>query len=126
MYRAFLNRCWTSSTESNMGLLDEIVIERPFIVAAGNAIAGRGCRPSMSRARAVYNRRMRTRAAVKTDSARYHRLQLLLRISRLALGAAYLAALVFGGGGAALAAFAARLTGSAPGQVALVAVALGA
>src|SRR5206468_1935805 len=40
--------------------------------------------------------------------------------------AVYLATLVFAGGGAALAAFAARLTASAPGQVAIVAAALGA
>src|SRR5881296_3721178 len=60
------------------------------------------------------------------DSTRYHRLQLRLRLARLALGAVYLAALVFAGGGAALAAFAARLTASAPGQVAIVAAALGA
>ena len=58
------------------------------------------------------------------DSARYHRLQLRLHLARLALGAIYLVALVFAGGGTALAAFAARLTASAPGQVALVAMAL--
>src|SRR5205085_12448006 len=74
----------------------------------------------MPRSRAVYNRRM-----IEQDSARYHRLQLGLRLTRLALSAVYLAALVFAGGGAALAAFAARLTASASAQVAIVVSALG-
>ena len=74
----------------------------------------------MPRPTAVYNRRM-----TDPDPGRYHRQQLLLRLSRLALGAGYLAVLVFAGGGAVLAAWAAHLTASAPGQVALVAAALG-
>jgi STE24 endopeptidase len=74
----------------------------------------------MPRRPAVYNRRMPV-----PDAGRYHRLQLLLRLARLALGTAYLAALLLGGGGHVLAAFATHLTGSAAGQVALVAAALG-
>ncbi|PYN05450.1 MAG: hypothetical protein DME02_19765, partial [Candidatus Rokuibacteriota bacterium] len=69
----------------------------------------------------MYNRRM-----IEQDSARYHRLQLWLSLTRLALSAFYLAALAFAGGGAAVAAFAARLTASAPVQVAIVASAIGA
>jgi STE24 endopeptidase len=75
----------------------------------------------MPRPGAVYNRRM-----AAPDSARYHRLQLLLRLARLALSAGYLVALVLTGAGAAIAACAARVTASAPGQVAIVAAALGA
>ncbi|PYO25373.1 MAG: peptidase M48 [Candidatus Rokuibacteriota bacterium] len=75
----------------------------------------------MPRSRAVYNRRM-----IEQDSARYHRLQLWLSLTRLALSAFYLAALAFAGGGAAVAAFAARLTASAPAQIAIVASAIGA
>ena len=63
---------------------------------------------------------------IEQDSARYHRLQLWLSLTRLALSAFYLAALAFAGGGAAVAAFAARLTASAPAQVAIVASAIGA
>jgi STE24 endopeptidase len=60
------------------------------------------------------------------ESRRYHRLQLLLGLTRLVLGAAYLAAMLLAGGGQALAALAAGVTASAAGQVALVAAALGA
>ena len=67
----------------------------------------------------MYNRRM------PADSARYHGLQLLLRLTRLAVGAAYLVTLVFADVGTQVAAFTARLTASAAGQVALVAAALG-
>jgi STE24 endopeptidase len=59
------------------------------------------------------------------DSARYHRLQLRLSLTRLALGTGFLVALLLAGGGQALAAWAARVTASAGGQVALVAAALG-
>src|SRR5207245_9152398 len=79
------------------------------------------CPPSMPRPTAVYNRRM-----AAPEPRRYHRLQLLLGLTRLVLGAAYLAAVVPAGGGEALAALAARVTASAAGQVALVAAALGA
>jgi STE24 endopeptidase len=57
---------------------------------------------------------------------RYHRIQLLLGLARLVLGAAYLAAVLLAGGGHAAAALAARATASAAGQVALVAAMLGA
>jgi STE24 endopeptidase len=60
------------------------------------------------------------------ESGRYHRLQLWLRLTRLALSAGYLLALLIAGAGPLLAAFAARVTESAPVQVALVAVAFGA
>src|SRR5438552_4161533 len=80
-----------------------------------------GAAPSMPRPTAVYNRGM-----AAPDSHRYHRLQLLLGLTRLALGAAYLAAVLLAGGGQALAALAAGVTASAAGQVALVAAALGA
>jgi len=59
------------------------------------------------------------------ESRRYHRLQLLLRLARIALGAAYLLALLLAAGGPHLAAFAARLTASPAAQVAIVAAALG-
>src|SRR5256885_8033745 len=75
----------------------------------------------MPRPPAVYNRRM-----TALESARYHRLQLLLGLARLALGAAYLAAVLLAGGGRILAELAARVTASGAGQVALVAVGLGA
>src|SRR6266446_3783791 len=80
-----------------------------------------GAAPSMPRPTAVYNRGM-----VAPESRRYHRLQLLLGLTRLALGAAYLVAVLLAGGGHALAALAAGVTASAAGQVALVAAALGA
>src|SRR6267143_1574403 len=79
-----------------------------------------GAAPSMPRPTAVYNRGM-----AAPESRRYHRLQLLLGLTRLALGAAYLAAVLLAGGGQALAALAAGVTASAAGQVALVAAALG-
>jgi STE24 endopeptidase len=60
------------------------------------------------------------------DSARYHRLQLLLGLARLALGAGYLLGVLLMGGGHVLAALAGRVTASASGQIAIVAVALGA
>src|SRR3989442_5703711 len=75
----------------------------------------------MPRPPAVYNRRM---TALESD--RYHRLQLLLGLARLVLGAAFLAAVLLLGGGRILAELAARVTASAAGQVALVAAALGA
>ncbi len=59
------------------------------------------------------------------DPTRYHRLQLWLRLARLALGAAYLTVLVFARFGPALAASISRLTSSAPAQVALVAASIG-
>src|SRR5437870_3059347 len=75
----------------------------------------------MPRPPAVYNRRM-----TALESGRYHRLQLLLGLARLVLGAAFLAAVLLLGGGRILAGLAARVTASAAGQVALVAAALGA
>jgi len=75
----------------------------------------------MPRPTAVYNRGM-----AAPEARRYHRLQLLLGLTRVALGAAYLAAVLLAGGGQALAALAAGVTASAAGQVALVAAALGA
>jgi len=75
----------------------------------------------MPRPPAVYNRRM-----TALESGRYHRLQLLLGLARLVLGAAFLAAVLLLGGGRILAELAARVTASAAGQVALVAAALGA
>src|SRR5256885_6882644 len=80
-----------------------------------------GAAPSMPRPAAVYNRGM-----AAPGPRRYHRLQLLLGLTRLALGAAYLVAVLLAGGGHALAALAAGVTASAAGQVALVAAALGA
>lgn len=59
------------------------------------------------------------------DSRRYHRLQLLLRLARLALSAGYLVTLVLTGAGAAVARLAAGVTPSAAGQVAVVAAMLG-
>lgn len=72
---------------------------------------------------AVYNRRMPTGEA--RTVLRYHRLQLLLRMAGLGLSGGYLVALVLTGAGALVAAYAAAVTASAPGQVALVAIALG-
>src|SRR5438445_13556151 len=80
-----------------------------------------GAAPSMPPPTAVYNRGM-----AAPEARRYHRLQLLLGLTRLALGTAYLAAVLLAGGGQALAALAAGVTASAAGQVALVAAALGA
>ena len=74
----------------------------------------------MPRAADVYNRRM-----IEQDAARYHRLQLRLRLAQLALSAVYVTTLVFAGGGAALAAIAGCVTASAPAQLALVATVLG-
>src|SRR2546425_11259323 len=76
----------------------------------------------MPRPPAVYNRRM----TAALESGRYHRLQLLLGLARLVLGAVFLAAALLLGGGRILAELAARVTASAAGQVALVAAALGA
>src|SRR5205085_989218 len=59
-----------------------------------------GAAPSMPPPTAVYNRGM------AAPESRYHRLQLLLGLTKLALGAAYLAAVLLAGGGRALAAFA--------------------
>src|SRR5260370_8527477 len=78
-----------------------------------------GAAPSMPRPTAVYNRGM-----AAPESRRYHRLQLLLGLTRLAMGAAYLAAVLLVGGGQALAALPAGVTTSAAGQVALVAAPL--
>src|SRR5438105_11606223 len=77
-----------------------------------------GAAPSMPPPTAVYNRGM------AAPESRYHRLQLLLGLTKLALGAAYLAAVLLAGGGRALAALAAGVTVSAAGQVALVPAAL--
>src|SRR2546427_7739085 len=76
----------------------------------------------MPRPPAVYNRRM----TAALESGRYHRLQLLLGLARLVLGAAFLAAVLLLGGGRILADLAARVTGGAWGRVALVAAALAA
>src|SRR5881296_28784 len=73
----------------------------------------------MPRPPAVYNRRM-----TALESGRYHRLQLLLGLARLVLGAAFLAVVLLLGGGRILAELVARVTASAAGQVALVAAAL--
>src|SRR6267378_1677842 len=64
-----------------------------------------GAAPSMPRPAAVYNRGM-----AAPESRRYHRLQLLLGLTRLALAAAYLVAVLLAGGGQALAALAAGHT----------------
>src|SRR2546421_11495669 len=77
-----------------------------------------GAAPSMPPPTAVYNRGM-----AAPEARRYHRLQLLLGLTRLALGTGYLAAVLLAGGGQALAALAAGVTASAAGQVALVAAA---
>jgi STE24 endopeptidase len=60
------------------------------------------------------------------DAGRYHRLQLLLALLALGLSIAYLLALIVTGAGAEVARWAARLTSARWGQVALVALALGA
>src|SRR5437016_10272187 len=60
------------------------------------------------------------------DAARYHRLQLLLTLAGLGLSVAYLLALIVTDGGQALARAAAGITPARWGQVALVALALGA
>src|SRR6266849_2159370 len=60
------------------------------------------------------------------DAARYHRLLLLLTLLSLSLSIAYLLALIMTGGGHGLARMAARVTSARWGQVALVALALGA
>src|SRR5207244_990793 len=60
------------------------------------------------------------------DAARYHRLRLVLAAAGLALSIAFLAVLVLTGAAHALARAAAHATGSVWGQVALVAVVLGA
>ena len=59
------------------------------------------------------------------DAPRYHRLQLVLMLARLALGVAFLVVVLATGASAALARAAARVTASAPAQVALVAAGLG-
>ena len=61
-----------------------------------------------------------------SDAARYHRLQLVLTVAGLLLAVIYLAALLLTGASHALARAAARLTGGAWGQVALVTWVLGA
>src|SRR2546428_13010556 len=71
----------------------------------------------MPRPPAVYNHRM----TAALESGRYHRLQLLLGLARLALGAAFLAAVLLLGGGRILAELAARVTASAAGPAALLA-----
>jgi STE24 endopeptidase len=60
------------------------------------------------------------------DADRYHRLQLFLSLLGLGLSIAYLLALIFTDAGHALARAAARVTAAPWGQVALVALALGA
>ena len=75
----------------------------------------------MPRASAVYNRRM----AESPDAARYHRLQLWLAVTRLAVVAAFLFAMLASGAARALADAAARATAWPSGQVAIVAVVLG-
>src|SRR6059036_867871 len=60
------------------------------------------------------------------DAARYHRLRLVLAAAGLALSIGFLAALLFTGAAHALARAAADATASAWGQVAIVAVVLGA
>ena len=60
------------------------------------------------------------------DADRYHRLQLVLSLLGLGLSMAYLLALIFTGAGHGLARAAARVTTARWGQVALVALALGA
>src|SRR6266571_3489160 len=60
------------------------------------------------------------------DASRYHRLRLVLAAAGLALSIAYLVALLGTGAAHALAGAAAAATGSAWGQVAIVAGALGA
>jgi STE24 endopeptidase len=60
------------------------------------------------------------------DAARYHRLQLVLALAGLVVSVVYLAALLTTGASHALASFAARVTGSAWGRVALVTCVLGA
>jgi STE24 endopeptidase len=59
------------------------------------------------------------------DAARYHRLQLVLMLARLALGVTLLIMALTTGASAALARAAARVTANAPAQVALVAAGLG-
>lgn len=60
------------------------------------------------------------------DAARYHRLQLLLALLGLGISIAYLLAVLLTGGGHAVAHWAARVTTARWGQVALVAILLGA
>jgi STE24 endopeptidase len=60
-----------------------------------------------------------------TEAARYHRLQLVLSIARLALLVAFLLAVLLTGAGRILAEFAARSAASAVGQLAIVALVLG-
>src|SRR2546422_10283227 len=72
----------------------------------------------MPRPPAVYNRRM-----TALESGHYHRLQLLLGLARLVLGAAFLAAVLLLGGGRILAELAARVTAGAAGPGALGAAA---
>src|SRR6266850_4594680 len=60
------------------------------------------------------------------DAARYHRLQLLLTLLGLGVSLAYLLAVLVMGGGHAAAHWAARVTAARWGQVALVALLLGA
>ena len=60
------------------------------------------------------------------DAGRYHRLQLLLALLALGCSIAYLLAFIVSGAGDGLARWAARITSAQWGQVALVALALGA
>src|SRR6267143_78951 len=109
MYRAALNRCWTSSTDSNM--------MAPSLLSFGH------CSRHFADPEAPPTGRVQCHMA---DAARYHRLHLLLTLAGLGLSLAYLLALIVTDGGQALARAAARITPARWGQVALVALALGA
>src|SRR5262245_41328587 len=85
MYRASLNRCWTSSTDSNM--------MAPLLMRFGHCsrhFATRG--PPTGRVQCHM-----------PDADRYHRLQLVLTLAGLALSLAYLLTLIATGAGQALA-----------------------
>src|SRR5438445_810361 len=107
MYRASLNRCWTSSTDSNM--------MAPLLLSFGH------CSRHFATLRPPTGRVQCHMA----DAARYHRLQLLLTLAGLGLSLAYLLALIVTDGGQVLARAAAGITPARWGQVALVALALG-
>src|SRR5439155_755995 len=102
MYRASLNRCWTSSTDSNM--------MAPLLLSFGH------CSRHFATLRPPTGRVQCHMA----DAARYHRLQLLLTLAGLGLSLAYLLALIVTDGGQVLARAAAGITPARWGLVALV------
>src|SRR4029450_12583193 len=109
MYRASRNRCWTSSTDSNM--------MAPFTRTDCSPLYQAHPRRGRPAGRWVQ--------CHMADADRYHRLQLWLGPPGSGLSLAYLVALLLTGAGHTVALWAARITPAAWAQVALVTLALG-